>query len=291
MATNPEATLDIETNKDQSGQSSVNLTDKSPSVHMGTTEADEAREPVHSGPVRIYSLIPPTISHVPGISQHHHSQHIQGANSPQTGQNSPYSLGNPYRHVSQGSFYHALQETYRNSSFDSSAAGWDSRATTPTNERLRVTSTATWESRQNLLASREDMSVPTTPTTPTPTYTFEHPESEYEEKDEDVSTLDTPRTGSTTSKQEAQTPAPTNKPPPGPPAPTWSKPHEWIFIATVCSAQFISLASLAQTISPLLIIGNDLKVESPGQLAWFTAAYSMTLGTFIIPAGKRCEQN
>lgn len=281
MATNAEATLYIETNKDQSRQSPVNLSDKSPSVHMGAAEADEARDSVHSGRLRIHSQIPSTIPALPGISLHHQSQYIQGFNSPYSGQNSPYSPGNPYRNVSQGSFYNALQDTYRNSSIDSSTAGWDSVSITPTNERRRITSTTTWGSRHNLLVSREDMSVP-----PTPTYNFEHPDSEYEEKDEEESPPETPRTGSTASKEEVQTPAAPAGPPPGPAAPTWSKPHEWFFVATVCSAQFLSLASLAQTISPLLIIGNDLKVESPGQLAWFTAAYSMTLGTFIIPAGK-----
>lgn len=274
MATNSEATLDIETNKDQSRQSSVNLGDKSPTVHMGTTD-----DSLRTGPLRI--TITPV---VPGISLHHQSQHIQRLNSPPSGQNSPYFPGNPYRNVSQGSFYNVFQDTYRNSSINSSTAGWDSASTSPTNERRFITSTNTWGSRQNLLVSREDMSVP-----PPPTYSVEHQDSDFEEKDEEASPPESPRTGSIASKEEVQTPAPATGPPPGPPAPTWSKPHEWLFVATVCSAQFLSLASLAQTISPLLIIGNDLKVESPGQLAWFTAAYSMTLGTFIIPAGKRCH--
>ncbi|QDS74697.1 hypothetical protein FKW77_000439 [Venturia effusa] len=284
MATNSEAALVIETDKDQSQQPSANLSDKSLGAHMGTTEADEARDSVSSGPLRISSQIPSIIPAIPGISLHHQSQHIQGLNSPYTRPNSPYSPANPYRNVSQGSFYNALQDSYRKFSIDSSTAGWDSGAFTPSNERRRIASITTWGSRQNLLASREDMSVPPTPTTPT--ITFEHPDSDYDEKQVDVSPADTPRSGSRVSGHEVQTPAPVTGPPTGPPAPTWSRPHEWLFVATVCSAQFLSLASLAQTISPLLIIGNDLEVESPGQLAWFTAAYSMTLGTFIIPAGR-----
>ncbi|KAE9976236.1 hypothetical protein EG328_002715 [Venturia inaequalis] len=282
MTTNAEATLDIETNKDQSRLSSFTLSDKSPSLHMGTAEADDYREPVHSNPLQIKSQIPSIVPAITGrLLLRSQPQYIQRLNSPSSGQNSPYSPGNPYRNVSQESFYNALQETYKRSSINFSTAGWDSVSTTPTNERRCITSTTAWGSRQNLLMSREDMSVP-----PTPTYSLEDSDSDFEEKDEDGSFSETPRTGSIASKEEVQTPAPATGPPPGPPAPTWSKPHEWLFVATVCSAQFLSLASLAQTISPLLIIGNDLKVESPGQLAWFTAAYSMTLGTFIVPAGR-----
>jgi len=80
-------------------------------------------------------------------------------------------------------------------------------------------------------------------------------------------------------------------PPAPPPAPTTSQEihfstiHEIAFIATICFSQFLSLASLAQTVAPLLIIGDSLGVTNPAQLAWFTASYSMSLGTFIMPAG------
>jgi hypothetical protein len=73
--------------------------------------------------------------------------------------------------------------------------------------------------------------------------------------------------------------------PTGPPPLKWSRPHEIAFIINVCLAQFITLGALAQTVAPLSLIGEELKVTSPGQLSWFTAAYSMTLGTFILPAG------
>jgi hypothetical protein len=73
--------------------------------------------------------------------------------------------------------------------------------------------------------------------------------------------------------------------PPGPPTPKWSRSHEIAFIIIVCLAQFITLGALAQTVAPLSLIVEDLKVSNPGQLSWFTAAYSMTLGTFILPAG------
>jgi hypothetical protein len=286
MATNVKASMDNETNKDQSRQPPVNLSDKSPSVHNGIAEADEARDSVHPVPLRINPQAPSPIAIVPGISLHHQSQYTQGHNSPYTGQNSPYSPSNPYRNVSQGSFYNVLQDNYRHSSIDSSS-GWDSGSITPTNDRRRLTNASTaWGSRHNLV--REEMSVPQTPS-----YSFEHRDYEKEPESptmEDISPSSSTVRGSTSSKEEVLTPAPAPGPPPGPPAPTWSKYHEWLFIATVCSAQFLSLASLAQTISPLLIIGNDLNVQNPGQLAWFTASYSMTLGTFIIPAGRQCSK-
>lgn len=83
-----------------------------------------------------------------------------------------------------------------------------------------------------------------------------------------------------------------SEPPPapaGPPEIHFSTFHEIAFIATVCFAQFLSLASLAQTVAPLLIIGEDLGVSNPAQLAWFTASFSMSLGTFIMPAGTSPE--
>jgi hypothetical protein len=68
---------------------------------------------------------------------------------------------------------------------------------------------------------------------------------------------------------------------------TWSRAHDVAFIVSVCLAQFLSLATLAQTVTPILVIRDSLNIQSPGQLAWLTSAYSMTLGTFILPSGIR----
>ena len=59
-----------------------------------------------------------------------------------------------------------------------------------------------------------------------------------------------------------------------------------IFIFSVCSAQFFSLAALAQSVAPLPIIGETFSTRDPGILSWYTAAYSLTVGTFILPAGR-----
>ncbi|KAF2105118.1 YOR378W-like protein [Rhizodiscina lignyota] len=85
---------------------------------------------------------------------------------------------------------------------------------------------------------------------------------------------------------------PLPEPPPDPVAtpattgPGFSKLHEVAFIINVCLAQFLSLAALSQTVAPLPIIGNYFNVSDPGTLSWFTAAFSLTVGTFILPSGR-----
>ncbi|BFZ62113.1 Low affinity NH4+ transporter [Saitoella coloradoensis] len=65
-----------------------------------------------------------------------------------------------------------------------------------------------------------------------------------------------------------------------------SFPHECLFIATLCCAQLMTQAALAQAITPLHIIGNTFNTSNPGELSWFAASYSLTVGTFILIAGR-----
>ena len=65
-----------------------------------------------------------------------------------------------------------------------------------------------------------------------------------------------------------------------------SKPHEILFVGVAIMSNFMALAGLGQAISPLQIISNDLHVTKPGEQAWFAAAYSLTVGTFILMAGR-----
>jgi MFS family permease len=51
-------------------------------------------------------------------------------------------------------------------------------------------------------------------------------------------------------------------------------------------SQLMTQACLAQVIAPLHIIGDSFGTQNPGQLSWFPAAYSLTVGTFILPAGR-----
>ncbi|KAL7816701.1 MFS general substrate transporter [Trichoderma gracile] len=58
------------------------------------------------------------------------------------------------------------------------------------------------------------------------------------------------------------------------------------FVVTLCLAQLLAQAGLAQCIAPLHIIGNSFGTQDAGQLSWMPAAYSLTVGTFILIAGR-----
>lgn len=65
-----------------------------------------------------------------------------------------------------------------------------------------------------------------------------------------------------------------------------SRIHEIAFVFIVCMAQLMTQASLGNTIAPLQIIGKHYGVTNPGQLSWLIAAYSLTVGTFILIFGR-----
>ncbi|KAH6607126.1 drug resistance [Trichoderma cornu-damae] len=58
------------------------------------------------------------------------------------------------------------------------------------------------------------------------------------------------------------------------------------FIFTLCLAQLLAQAGLGQCIAPLHIIGDSFGTSDAGQLSWMPAAYSLTVGTFILIAGR-----
>lgn len=62
--------------------------------------------------------------------------------------------------------------------------------------------------------------------------------------------------------------------------------HEIAFVTIICSAQLLTQSGLAQSIAPLHIIGKSFGTSDPAQLSWYPAAYSLTVGTFILPAGR-----
>ena len=61
--------------------------------------------------------------------------------------------------------------------------------------------------------------------------------------------------------------------------------HDIALIFVLCLAQILLQASLSQSIIPLSYIDDSLGVADPGQESWLTAAFSLTVGTFILPAG------
>lgn len=68
--------------------------------------------------------------------------------------------------------------------------------------------------------------------------------------------------------------------------PSMSPLHKYAFIFVACLAQFLSLAGMNQTVAPVMILASYFDIQDYGTLSWFSAAYSMTLGACILPAGK-----
>lgn len=55
---------------------------------------------------------------------------------------------------------------------------------------------------------------------------------------------------------------------------------------TLCFAQLLTQAGLGQSVAPLHYIGDSFGVTTPGLLSWYPAGFSLTVGTFILPAGR-----
>jgi hypothetical protein len=258
---------DGETRKDHSHRLSINLCDDELSRPDDLLSPDPQQKTILSGPSDVR-----TSSHTP---------------SSPTNPDLPILNTN----INQDSFYTTFEDNTRNCSITTSAWSY-SETPTPINDKQQLT-VVTWPSPYtkknmpspiNTVSLKDHIDV-------LEKSVFENEKGILEKAPSTPTTVNiSPVSTSPVSTFPPSPSSPPKKiepvgPPPGPPAPTWSKPHEYAFIFTVCLAQIMSLASLAQTVAPLLKIGDDLKVENPGQLSWFTAAYSMSLGTFIIPAG------
>jgi MFS family permease len=74
--------------------------------------------------------------------------------------------------------------------------------------------------------------------------------------------------------------------------PPSSRPHgftlvqETLFVLVICLAQILMLAGIAQALVPAFIIGQSFRDTTPGAMAWYSAAYGLTSGTFVLPAGR-----
>lgn len=66
-----------------------------------------------------------------------------------------------------------------------------------------------------------------------------------------------------------------------------SFPHEAAFIFLMCMSQLLTQAANAQAMPTMVIVGKAFGVEDkPGEISWFSAAYSLTVGTFILTSGR-----
>ena len=94
-----------------------------------------------------------------------------------------------------------------------------------------------------------------------------------------------PTVSSTTSRRRSSiSRIPSRQPSISPPK---SLPREIVFIALITTSQLLTQSALAISITPLRSIGSTFSVSSsPGDLSWFAAAYSLTVGSFILAAGQ-----
>lgn len=61
---------------------------------------------------------------------------------------------------------------------------------------------------------------------------------------------------------------------------------EILFVGLICCAQFTTQVGLGQCLAILHVIGDSYGLSNPGELSWLIAAYSLTVGTFILLAGR-----
>lgn len=59
-----------------------------------------------------------------------------------------------------------------------------------------------------------------------------------------------------------------------------------LFLAVIILAQAMTLAGLSQALIPQRIIGASFPDTNPGSLAWYSAAYGLTSGSFVLPSGR-----
>ena len=80
---------------------------------------------------------------------------------------------------------------------------------------------------------------------------------------------------------------PTSRHPVAPQRPYgFSAGREILFVLVICLAQAIMLAGMAQALVPAAVIGESFPDTNPGTLAWYSASYGLTAGTFVLPSGR-----
>ncbi|KAK6455603.1 multidrug-resistance type transporter [Scheffersomyces xylosifermentans] len=63
--------------------------------------------------------------------------------------------------------------------------------------------------------------------------------------------------------------------------------REVLFIGLMCLSQLLTQASVAQTMNTSSLIGKTFNIDDkPGEISWFSASFSLTVGTFILISGR-----
>ncbi len=71
------------------------------------------------------------------------------------------------------------------------------------------------------------------------------------------------------------------------PSKSMSTTRELFLVTTVCLAHFLTQAGLAQSMAPLPFIESSFTTPTHAPSpSWYSAAYSLTVGTFILPSGR-----
>lgn len=68
---------------------------------------------------------------------------------------------------------------------------------------------------------------------------------------------------------------------------TLGKVRQVVGVAILCMAMLLTQSTLGQSVVPLPYIARTFNVEqSEAQQSWFAASFSLTVGTFVLPAGR-----
>ncbi|KAL9069789.1 MAG: hypothetical protein Q9157_006040 [Trypethelium eluteriae] len=62
--------------------------------------------------------------------------------------------------------------------------------------------------------------------------------------------------------------------------------HETLFIGVCAVSHLMTQAALGQALAPINLIADSFNTRNPGEMAWFIAGYSLTVGTFILISGR-----
>ena len=106
-----------------------------------------------------------------------------------------------------------------------------------------------------------------------------HPDGTLNDKESDVERALIPPTNPPSDSRQLDQPEQPWKPP-------FGLPREIAFVAIISFAQLLTQAGLGMAIAPLQNIGRTFGSPSPGDLSWFAAGYSLTVGTFILIMGR-----
>ena len=62
--------------------------------------------------------------------------------------------------------------------------------------------------------------------------------------------------------------------------------HESLFIGVCAVSHLMTQAALGQALAPINFIARSFNTSNPGEMSWFIAGYSLTVGTFILISGR-----